>query len=370
MALTFEVQPSGNMGALSPIIYQAYDSTNYSQTGFYYQFDIYVWSGSASFPATANYSITRYPDQFGNNRGWIDIHKLVNQLLNQDFFISGTYKPNISSGAVYFGVKVKGVWNTGSTSFVSSNIKLATNGWTYSIDGFNTSYNDRKVLTDKTSFYLTNETPSYYVWYDATQITGITIGSTTITPNTVTNSNQIYQGVDIVQLMSAAGVSANTTITFAYSGGSEVYNITYNCQNKYGSVTAHYLNKYGVYETMVFNALSRKNFEYTKSEYQKPIFRSQDLSAQWSYGLHQANTYNANATTKLVVNTDYIAEAYNDVIQQMFASTNILIEEGGDSWSARITDTAFNRLTRINDKLIQYTINLEYNQPLINKIVR
>lgn len=370
MALTFEVQPTGNMGALSPIIYQAYDSTNYSQTGFYYQFDVYVWSGTASFPASPNYTITRFPDTFGNNRGWIDIHKLVNQALDEDYFQVGTYQPNISNGAVYFGVKVKGVWDSGSTSFVSSNIKLGTNGWTYTIDGFNVSYSGKIILSDKTALYLTPETNSYYVWYDATQVTGITIGSTTITPNSVTNSNQVYQGVDIVQLLTAAGVSTDTNITFTYNGGSVVLPIYFNCENKYGSVTAHYLNRYGVYETMVFNALSRRNFNYTKETYQKPVYRTQNLANAWSYGVHIQQNFLTNANTQLVVNTDYIPESYNEVIQQIFASDNLLIEEGGDAWSARITDTSFNRLTRINDKLIQYTLNLEYNQPLINKIVR
>jgi hypothetical protein len=369
MSVTFEQQPSGSMGALSPIIYQVYD-TDYTKTGFYYLFDVYVWNGAASFPASPNYSITKYPDQYANNRAWIDIHKLVNQALTEDFLDVGTYKPNVTGGACYFGVKAKGVWATGSGSYVSSNIKLATNGWSYTFDGFNHSYGTQRVFTDKTTFYITAQTPSYYVWYDANLITSITIGSTSVTPVAVTSSSNYIQGIDVVQLLAAAGVSSDTTITFAYSGGTQVYNIDYQCQNKYGSVTIHYLNNYGVYDTMVFNALSKKVFNYERETYQKPIFLTQNMANAWTYGVHQTQNFLTNATTTMVVNTDYIPEAYNDIIQQLFASDNLLIDENNISYSARIVDSTFNRLTRINDKLIQYTLTIEYNQPLINKIVR
>lgn len=369
MSVTFEQQPSGNMGALSPIIYQVYDSANYTKTGFYYLFDVYVWNGSASFPANPNYSITKYPDQYANNRAWIDIHKLVNQALTEDFLEVGTYKPNVTGGACYFGVKCKGVWATGSGSFTSSNIKLATNGWTYTQDGFNTPLT-ANILTEKSTFYITSDTPSYYVWYNASVITSITIGATSITPVAVTSSGNAIQGVDIIQLLQAAGVSTNTNITFSYSGGSYTFPIRYQCENKYGSVTIHYLNRFGVYETMVFNALSRRNFNYTRESYERPIFRQQDMSLAWDYGVHQTQNFLTNATTTLIVNTDYIPEAYNAQIQEIFASDNLLIDDGGDAYSARITDTSFNRLTRINDKLIQYTLTIEYNHPLINKLVR
>jgi hypothetical protein len=58
------------------------------------------------------------------------------------------------------------------------------------------------------------------------------------------------------------------------------------------------------------------------------------------------------------------------VVEQMFYSTNILMLDGSAVLSARVMDTAFERKTRVNEKLILYTIQLEYNQPKINKMVR
>ena len=57
-------------------------------------------------------------------------------------------------------------------------------------------------------------------------------------------------------------------------------------------------------------------------------------------------------------------------MKQLQFSQNILMVEGSDVYSVRITDTAYAEKTIVNDKLIQYTFTLEYNQPVINKIVR
>jgi hypothetical protein len=53
----------------------------------------------------------------------------------------------------------------------------------------------------------------------------------------------------------------------------------------------------------------------------------------------------------------------------MFLSDNILLEDGAIK-SATITDSSLGFKTRTNDKLIDYTINVEVNSPLINKVVR
>jgi hypothetical protein len=72
----------------------------------------------------------------------------------------------------------------------------------------------------------------------------------------------------------------------------------------------------------------------------------------------------------MTVNTDWISENDVEVVEQMFYSTNILMLDGSAVLSARVMDTTFERKTRVNEKLILYTIQLEYNQPKINKMAR
>ena len=74
--MIFNEQPTGTTGALSPLIYQAYDAL-YPSTGFYYNFEIYVWNGGTTIPATPVATIERKPDQFGDGRGSVSYTHLT-----------------------------------------------------------------------------------------------------------------------------------------------------------------------------------------------------------------------------------------------------------------------------------------------------
>jgi hypothetical protein len=368
--MNFTEQPDSIVGCNSPIIYQGYDG-NYAVTGFYYEFKVYVWSGTATLPATPIVTINRVPDQFGGGRGWIDVHKIVSQYVKRDYFLTGTYKPNIGDGAMRVVVTCQGFYSSTSTSLITSNTILATSGYTYTQDGFNVGYGTTYVYTDKSQVTLTTETPQAYLWYDASVITSITCGSATVTPNAITTQSQLIQGIEIKQLMTAGGVwGTDSNITFVKAGNDVVMPVVFDCQNKYGQQDALYLNKYGVYDSYLFNALSRDNYGVEKETYSQPIFKQADLSQDWSYGVGVTTSYLVNSKLTMMVNTDWINEADIDALEQVFYSNNILMLDGNIVLAARVIDSAFEKKKILNEYLIQYTIQFEYSQPKINKIVR
>jgi len=368
--MNFTEQPDSIVGCNSPIIYQGYDG-NYAVTGFYYEFKVYVWSGTATLPATPIVTINRLPDQFGGGRGWIDVHKIVSQYVKRDYFLTGTYKPNIGEGAMRVVVTCQGFYSSTSTAKITSNTILATQGYTYTQDGFNVGYGAKYVYTDKSQVTLTTDTPQAYLWYDASVITSITCGSATVTPNAITTQSQLIQGIEIKQLMTAGGVwGTNANITFVKAGDDVVMPVVFDCQNKYGQQDALYLNKYGVYDSYLFNALSRNNYGIEKETYSQPIFKQADLGQDWSYGVGITTSYLVNSKLTMMVNTDWINEADIDALEQVFYSNNILMLDGNIVLASRVVDSAFEKKKVLNEYLIQYTIQFEYSQPKINKIVR
>jgi hypothetical protein len=366
--MNFNENPSGIVGAKSSLIYQVFDSNWNTQTNFRYRFSLYVWHGTTTIPATPIQVLEKKADVYETGRAWIDVHKLVQQFLSDNFLIDGTYKPNIINGACYFAVKVQAFWDGGSSGIITSPVTMATNGYSYTPEGLNNSYTNA-VYTDKNEIYIPETTTSYYLWYNASVITGITIGGTTKTPNAVTGSDNTIQGIDLVQLLTESGVSGDTTVTFVRAAGNIVFNIYRDCVNKYGQVTAHFLNKYGVYDSLVFNGVSKKNLAIQKETYSKPVYTGSNLRNAWDYGVGINASYNVNAVTQMTLNTNWISEAYVQVIEQMFFSNNILVKDTTIK-SARVIDSAFSEKKRTNDKLIDYTIQIEFNQPMINKIVR
>lgn len=373
--MTFNEQPQAIAGCNSPLMYQFNDAL-YTSTQFYYQCDIYVWSGTTTIPVTPNWTINRKPDQYGAGRGWIDIHKLVQQEITEDFLINGTYKPNIGNGARRVAVKVRGAYLVGTTptftAYATSNVILVTAGYTYTAQGFNVGYPTKYVFTDKAKVTITTETPSAYLWYDATVITSITCGSATVTPNAVGGlSANTIQGIEIKQLMTAGGVwGSNANITFVKAGDDVVIPVSFVCQNKYGQQDVLFLNKYGVYDSFLFNGVFKSQYAVTKEKYEQPIFKQTNMAESWTYGVPITTSYLVNSVETMTVNTDWISQNDVDIVEQIFYSTNLLVLDGAIVLSARIVDSAFEYKTRVNEKLILYTIQMEYNQPKINKMVR
>ncbi len=368
--MNFYEQPSGIVGANSPLLYQFYDS-NYALAGFYYEVKVYVWSGTASLPATPKVTVHRKPDQYGAGRGWVDTHKIVQQYLTTEALIYGTYKPNIGSMAVYTNVVIRGVWDAGASTTITGNYVIATNGYAYTSEGLNANFGSKYIYTDQTSLLLTSATKKYYVWFDASRYTSISCGTNTQSPNAVTNSSTRIQGIEIVKLITDGGQwGNNTTINFTHAGGVDTLRVNSNCPSKYGEVCCLFMNKYGVWDSYVFNAISKTTMSVTDESYEQPIYRTSDLGVAWDYGVQIKNKYNVQTVDRFTINSEWVGDNTTDVFRQFVASDMILTDETTQYLAAQVSDNNL-QVKRVNtDKLFQYTFNLERAQPLINKIVR
>jgi len=373
MAITIIQQPSSIKGAFSSMLYQAQDTANVGNDGFYFEYKIYVWSGTTTIPGTPIATIQRLPDVFAGNRSFIDISKIVTQYISDEWFTIGAAS-NIGTGSVYCAVKIQGFWYVAGVltndAQVTSNVILAVKGYEYTVEGFNQS-TSKRILTSRTVVYLTEETFADYLWYDATKITTITIGATTITPTAVTNSSTYIQSIELKNKLTAAGLwGTNCNIVFNYSGGSETIAVQFDCVNRFGCQTLFYKNRYGVIEALSMNALSKVSLTTSSENYYKGVYAQANMADAWSYGVKIKSLYNVQGIYKQLSNTNWIDESYVEIIQQIMLSTLCYTVYENQILSCQVTDTAIEKKTYKNDRLIMYTMNFEFAQPLINSIVR
>jgi hypothetical protein len=375
MALTFTQQPSGILGANSPLIYQAYDSTNYASAGFEYEFEVYVWSGTNTIPASPLWTLRKLPDVFAGSRAYIDIHRLVSEYIAINYLAYGTATPNIGSGAYWVAVKIRGYNNAGGGTPVSgpttSNIILCTRGYSYSINGINSAISNA-VLSDRTTIILTTESSIDYLWYNKDLVSSINVGSATITPSAGSTSSLKIQGFELKQALTSGGVwGANSDITFnLVAGGTYKIAVEFDCPSRYGSYSMLFLNRYGVYEGMTFNAIYQPSWSISRENYQTALLTGSNLNTAWSYGMRQTNVYNLQSKKSMVINTDWIPEAYVEYLSQMVMSESVVFRDGANYYAVNVLDSQMEQKRATNIKLIQYAFNLEFSQPYINKIVR
>ena len=83
---------------------------------------------------------------------------------------------------------------------------------------------------------------------------------------------------------------------------------------------------------------------------------------------HQYKTFNVNAKESLTLNTGFYPEDYNEVFKQMMLSERIWIEYDNKTLPVKVTSNDFSFRTRLNDKLINYTIQIEFAYDKINTV--
>ena len=170
-----------------------------------------------------------------------------------------------------------------------------------------------------------------------------------------------------VRLLDSANADISQTIT-----------ININCPTKkgYEPIRLTWLNQWGAWDYYTFNMKSTKTISTKGSTYQQ-------LEGTWNDSIYSPSGYKGgkkafrvNATEKISMNTDFVNEAESEWFEELINSPEVYILEGFESTvsttqllnqyvtPARLTTSNFTRKTVANDKLIQYTFEVEKSKIL------
>ncbi len=151
------------------------------------------------------------------------------------------------------------------------------------------------------------------------------------------------------------------------------YKQTDDCKN-YETIRLTWLNKFGVWDYYNFTKKSVRTFNTTRKSYTQ-------ISGTWNTSKFRPDghlggkKYFANNTTEsITLNTDYITEEEAIWLEELFNSNDVYVLEQKSTDNqfegylrkyikpTTITDTTHTRKTKSNDRLIQYTFNIELDK--------
>mgnify|MGYP003135875877 CR=1 FL=1 len=126
-------------------------------------------------------------------------------------------------------------------------------------------------------------------------------------------------------------------------------------------------NSVGGYDYFNFKKKSTQTVGIQRNNYNSLIGTYN--KSQWRYNNTQSGkqTRQVTATLKETLNTDWISEQDGNLLEKLIMSTAVYIVENADTTytqAVMITDSSHVRKTIANDRKIQYTINIEYANPL------
>ncbi len=195
-------------------------------------------------------------------------------------------------------------------------------------------------------------------------VTGGTATRTkTITP-TATNTMQIINISPGSINDEYPGNFTTSTTTYSVAVGTKTYVVNIICEGLYKNYFVHFMNKWGGYETMLFNKVSRKSFDIERKSWKQLPYRvsaSGVVSVFNNYTMYKQTTQFAGRfREKLRLNTDWLSDAEYQWLAQLVTSPEVFVEDEGELYPVTITDNNYQFKEHIVDGLINLMIEVDF----------
>jgi len=133
---------------------------------------------------------------------------------------------------------------------------------------------------------------------------------------------------------------------------------------KYQPHKITFVNKFGALQDIWFFKRSNETLTTKDESFKRNII----VNGAYNSSRHQDKTLTKNGSEKLTLNTGFYPEEYNEVFKQLQLSEDCWIEIENKTLPIKISGGSFSYKTVINDKLINYTIDIEFAFDTINNI--
>jgi len=138
----------------------------------------------------------------------------------------------------------------------------------------------------------------------------------------------------------------------------EIYNPPYTCYK------LTFRNKFGALQDLYFFGNSSKQMRTTKEQFKSNIL----VDGSYEVFNPQEKLFTKQGEESMKLNSGYYPEDYNEVFKQLFLSEQVYIEYEDDLFGVIIKSSSLSYKTRLTDKLINYTVEIEFANDAINNI--
>ena len=200
-------------------------------------------------------------------------------------------------------------------------------------------------------------------------------------PANLQGSSTMFQN-----LISAGTIQGgHYTLALANDSGqvmSSIYTINLNCPTLKGfePIRLTWLNQWGTWDYYTFTMKSSKMISTKGSTYQQ-------MAGSWNESVYRIDSFKGgkksfrvNATEKITMNTDFVSESDSAWFEELINSPEVYILEGfktdiTDSalnqyvTPVRLTTSSYTKKTVANDKIMQYTFEVEKSKTLRTQAV-
>tara|TARA_R110002096_G_scaffold797_1_gene4437 strand:- start:616 stop:2178 length:1563 start_codon:yes stop_codon:yes gene_type:complete len=139
------------------------------------------------------------------------------------------------------------------------------------------------------------------------------------------------------------------------------------CEPKYEQLQVIFYNKFGALQIMPFFKRSQKSINVRGNTYNRNIM---DFSNAPSYDIskHSIANYGVNGSESIEMNTGFINESFNEVIEEIMLSKQIWVDDSSSVLPINLNTKSLTFKKGVNEGLINYTMSFNYAFSTINNI--
>lgn len=318
--------------------------------------DLYVYSGesvdygSSDLKYTLNKSLIT-----GENKINFEIGELIRDYLSIEF------NNDYNSYALWVRADAT-IRDENDVEFTygspNSQTFIALDGYGYFEEGLNPELSRHCLLTTNTLYLPEGTIGKLPIFAEGVGKVTIDGTDTEITDNG--NTNQKVQYINIPA--DSTNIKIYDTDDSTLLKTIIVNNI---CEPKYEVYKITFLNRFGAFQDIYFYKKTTEKFVVTDETYKRNIFES---SGTYDTYRGQRERYNTNARTTITLNTGFVNEDFNSVIEELFLSEACWIRWKGQTLSIIPKSKDLQLKTSLNDKLANYTIAFEFAFNKINNV--
>ena len=332
-------------------------------------FNIYIYDGvlNTSKPTTPTYTYEKKPRYLGDNNIYIDISKQISD------YIDNKYNGILQTDCVFVEIDVTSVYSGGTISQV--NKFLALNGYNLHSENVNHIPTESVLLSNSTISILSGELIYLPFYLGSGNIFNVTVtlkDGTTFTIQVddleIINTDDVVRYVEITDTENVAFINIFNVNTFKQI----VFDVEIVTECIYDPIKITFVNRFGVLQDFYSYKVSKETIKSTNDDYNRSVLNEDVIGGipvlSYNTSEHNKKTYNKQSKKSIELNTGYIAEDNNIIIEEMLNSEYIWLTIENVIVPANLSTKSVALLTRTNDQLIKYKLNFDYSYNEIQNI--
>lgn len=161
------------------------------------------------------------------------------------------------------------------------------------------------------------------------------------------------------------GTNANIPTTSGYVTSYGGVTVTSVCEPKYTPIKITFLNKFGFLQDIWFFKKSVERIATTEEKFNRMLSTP---TGGYSTNEHQRKILRKSGNESMTVNTGFVSQLLNPAMEELMVSEYVWATISSVIYPINITSQALEYKTSVNDKVINYTIDFEYANEVLNNI--